>query len=164
MRKPPTIDPRTLFPRDCTACGVPKARDAFFDVKGKPARECRECSNARGRAVRAKKRDEERERSRRWRAENAALNREIQAEWRRRNPGAAQQKLDEYAATTRPRAVHHRQEWTGAQLEIVARNDLSLTEMALMTGRTYVAVKGARRKIEMRDPSIITRLGYDPED
>ena len=59
--------------------------------------------------------------------------------------------LNRRAAETRPGATHHGEEWTGPQLEIAARPDLTATQAARMLGRTADAVMAARKKIR-RDP------------
>lgn len=44
--------------------------------------------------------------------------------------------------------------WTGPELEIIARDDLSITEMARLCGRTYGATSRARRKIRGEPPKV----------
>ena len=48
---------------------------------------------------------------------------------------------------TMERARNRGQQWTGPQLEIAAREDLTAAEVAVLTGRTLYAVKHARRKL-----------------
>jgi len=45
---------------------------------------------------------------------------------------------------TLPSARNNRKEWTGADLEIVTRDDLPLVELAQMLGRTLYSVRGTR--------------------
>jgi hypothetical protein len=54
-------------------------------------------------------------------------------------------------AETASAARRHGRVWTGPELEIAARDDLSNKEIALMLGRTYAAVDHARRGIKI-DP------------
>jgi hypothetical protein len=54
-------------------------------------------------------------------------------------------------ARTLDGAKRHGQPWTGPELEIAARDDLAIAEAALMIGRTYRAVSGARSQLR-RDP------------
>lgn len=60
----------------------------------------------------------------------------------------------ELAAT----ATHHRQQWTGPELEIAARADLTLREVAHMLGRTIAAVAYARRGLR-EDPRKMNLAG-----
>lgn len=48
---------------------------------------------------------------------------------------------------TLPYATRHCREWTSRELEIAARDDLTVKEIALQLGRTYVAVSDMRHKI-----------------
>lgn len=59
---------------------------------------------------------------------------------------------------TADRAKRQRQQWTGPELEIASRTDLSITEIALLLGRTYSAVVNVRVKLK-RDPKSIRVAG-----
>lgn len=48
--------------------------------------------------------------------------------------------------------------WTGPELELIARDDLSAKEVAVMLGRTYFAVKNMQRKIR-DEPKYIKLAG-----
>lgn len=50
--------------------------------------------------------------------------------------------------------------WTGAELEIAARADLTTLEVARMLGRTFSGVKGMRAKL-LRDPRKHDSAGVD---
>ncbi len=50
-------------------------------------------------------------------------------------------------ARTAQSANNARKEWTGPELEIAARPDLSALQVATLLGRTYYAVKHMRRKL-----------------
>lgn len=50
-------------------------------------------------------------------------------------------------AETQERATKRGQVWTGAEMELVMRDDLPVKELALMLGRSYAAVTVMRRKI-----------------
>jgi len=54
-------------------------------------------------------------------------------------------------ARTLEGARRYRYAWTGPELEIAARDDLTIKQIALMLGRTYNAVRWARQCLE-RDP------------
>lgn len=72
----------------------------------------------------------------------------------RKTPKSAASQRAVYAgkqARTLDNARRHYYVWTGPELEIASRDDLSITQIALMLGRTYNAVVYARRCIE-RDP------------
>ncbi len=47
---------------------------------------------------------------------------------------------------TRENADHHAEPWEVHELEVAFRGDLTAKEAALMLGRTYAAVTGARRR------------------
>jgi hypothetical protein len=60
-------------------------------------------------------------------------------------------KTQEYQAETLPHARRYGYQWTGPELELAARDDLPLTEIARMLGRSYKAVVNARYEMR-RDP------------
>lgn len=215
MDKPPKLDPRTLFPRACTTCGTPKARDDFGQRKVRGAwliqRRCQACvtakamdwhkdnvdahaaanarwleknrereytlkqeryqadpeqHRARARAYHAENRDERNAAYARWSAENPDKERERRARYHAENRDRRNEYGEAYrqhlAAETRPVAHHHRHEWTGTELEIADRRDLTAREAALLLGRTAAAVSVMRYKIDKRDPRTLSKLGYDP--
>jgi hypothetical protein len=55
-------------------------------------------------------------------------------------------------ARTLEQAKRHRYMWTGPELEIAARSDLTVQQIALMLGRTYYAVRGMRWLVRQGDP------------
>lgn len=59
---------------------------------------------------------------------------------------------------TAPGARNARKEWTGPELELAARDDLSVTEIARRLGRTYAAVAVIRHKIR-HDPKTMNFVG-----
>jgi hypothetical protein len=61
-------------------------------------------------------------------------------------------------AETLERATRHRYVWTGPEMELAARYDLSAKEIALMIGRTSSAVQHMR-KLLIKDPKIIQMAG-----
>jgi hypothetical protein len=63
-------------------------------------------------------------------------------------------------AETRRQARRHYYQWTGPELEIAARQDLTAKQVALMTGRTYGAVTSMRRRLR-DDPKVIWLAGLD---
>lgn len=58
---------------------------------------------------------------------------------------------------TGDRARRHRYQWTGPELEVIARTDLTVREQALLLGRTYKAVRNKRSQLTAGEP-IPTRL------
>ena len=48
---------------------------------------------------------------------------------------------------SREKAARHRSEWTGPELELADREDLTAAQVAAMTGRTIKAVKTIRTKL-----------------
>lgn len=61
-------------------------------------------------------------------------------------------------STTRATATKYGQQWTGAELEIATRTDLTAREAALMLGRTRKAVQNMRYLCRT-DPKFINLLG-----
>lgn len=59
---------------------------------------------------------------------------------------------------TREVAHHHNHLWTGAELEVAARADLTAKQVAVMLGRTVSAVHTKRRLME-NDPKTIRFAG-----
>jgi hypothetical protein len=55
-------------------------------------------------------------------------------------------------------AANHRKQWTGPELEILARRELGAKQAAEMLGRSYHAVKHMRRKLQV-DPRKIRLAG-----
>lgn len=80
-------------------------------------------------------------------------------QWRAENP-------DEYSAKTaeatrnyvarnvrsRETADRHNSQWTGTEMELVSREDLTTAELADMLGRTLVAVRTMRLRLKGRNP------------
>ncbi len=58
-------------------------------------------------------------------------------------------------------AVAHRKGlyWTGPEVELVDRDDMTLSEMAVMLGRTYAAVVEMRSKLRRGDPKALGLVG-----
>lgn len=66
-----------------------------------------------------------------------------------------------FQAETQAAATRHYREWTGPELEVAARTDLSARQVALMLGRTLSAVKNIRRRLR-DDPKTINLAGVHP--
>jgi hypothetical protein len=56
-------------------------------------------------------------------------------------------------------ATHRYQPWTGPQLELAMRYDLTAKEIALMTGRTHSAVQSMRARLRREDPTTLVLAG-----
>lgn len=63
---------------------------------------------------------------------------------------------------TGDRAHHRYQQWTGAELELLERNDLTYQQIATMTGRTYDAVHAAKKRLRL-EPKYQRVLRPDPQ-
>jgi hypothetical protein len=91
-----------------------------------------------------------------------ALKREIAKRERDANPelvrARARRKYQRSHARQLERATRYRYPWTGPELELAARPDLSHAQVAEMIGRTGAAVKHMRRKLQY-DPKIINLAG-----
>lgn len=56
------------------------------------------------------------------------------------------------------KATRHRAQWTGHEMELAARSDLSSRQVALVLGRTVAAVRTMRQRLR-RDPATIGVAG-----
>jgi hypothetical protein len=67
----------------------------------------------------------------------------------------------QYQDASSDKATRHRAEWTGPELEIAARTDLSNREVAAMLGRTFFAVNAKRKQLrsEPRDQWLAGKRG-----
>lgn len=61
-------------------------------------------------------------------------------------------------AQTLEKAVRHGYQWTGPELELIARRDLTAKQAAAMLGRTLASVQGMRALIK-REPRYINLAG-----
>lgn len=75
---------------------------------------------------------------------------------------AARKRKSEYLLETRPLARRYGYEWTGPELELAARQDLTVTEIAKMLGRSYAAVSSQRQRLR-NDPRKIALAGCVPD-
>jgi hypothetical protein len=105
-----------------------------------------------------------RQSARRWRKANPDKVREVSRRYYAAHPEKAREKVRRKRTrdydVTRDSARHHREMWTGPQLEIAAREDLTAKQVAAMTGRTLGAVYSARHRLR-EDPRIIWLAGLD---
>lgn len=75
---------------------------------------------------------------------------------------ANRRNVTKWQAETLEGATRYGMEWTGPELEIAARSDLTAREAALMIGRTYASVKTMRKKLAA-DPKTIQLAGIPRE-
>lgn len=117
-------------------------------------------------------RDEALARSRAWREANPERYRQWHEEYSRgryltKKPAIRQQIMAQYRADqaeTLPQARRYGYMWTGPELELASRDDLTSKQVALMTGRTLSAVVNVRHRLST-DPRKISLAGLnDPED
>jgi hypothetical protein len=105
-----------------------------------------------------------RQASQRWRKAHPEKARQANQRWREAHPEevkeAKRRRMARGNAVTLDNARHHREVWTGPQLEIAAREDLTAKQIAAMTGRTMHAVYYMRRRLR-DDPKIIWLAGLD---
>lgn len=67
-------------------------------------------------------------------------------------------------AQTLERATNHGKQWTGPEMELVLRGDLSVRQLALKLGRTINAVRYIRRQlVEKQDPRYVKVAGMTPD-
>lgn len=87
----------------------------------------------------------------RWRKNNPEKVRENNRRWQERNPEWVAQMSRRHQANRQARTLEkadrHYYRWGGDELELAAREDLSHMEVALLTGRSYHAVRNMRRKL-----------------
>lgn len=132
QRDPTAVGRRTLIAKTCRSCGELLPAERFGKIKGYYAGTCRACTQ---RAYYARK--PRSDLARKFRSDYQNLQ-------RRNIPGE-----------------HHREPWTGPELEIAARSDLSTREVAEMLGRTYLAVKQARYLLKIGDPRLSKLAGLN---
>lgn len=123
------VGTRRLLARSCDECGDFLDSSCFRVDHDVPGRTCRVCLDA---ALT----DEQR-----------ARNRAGQS----RSKARAQQ-------DTLPTAHHHGYQWTGPELEVALRNDLTTREKAKILGRSYAATNTARQKA-LHDPKWVRVAG-----
>lgn len=129
-RKPWRVGSRPLLARTCGICGTFLQAEAFpRSGDGTHSHTCTACSRA-------------------------AMSPEQRA---RANERGRDSDSHIQAAST-PGASRHGYQWTGPELEIALRADLSLRDAAAMLGRTYYAVQAARHKART-DPKWIQVAG-----
>jgi hypothetical protein len=116
------------------------------------------------RSYRAANQEKIRESKRRYYAAYPEMFREASRRYRAAHPEEVKEATNRRQArdnaVTRDSARHHREVWTGPQLEIAAREDLTAKQVAAMTGRTVYAVYNIRRRLR-DDPKIIWLAGLD---
>ena len=62
-------------------------------------------------------------------------------------------------AATSERASRNGYEWTGAEMELVTRDDIPLQELAFSLSRSYAAVATMRARIQRGEPKLMRVLG-----
>ena len=80
----------------------------------------------------------------------------------RSSPEASRRAWRKAQDETVERASRSRQEWTGPELELLTRTDLTNREKALLIGRTYAAVRGMIVKMQL-DPRKARLAGLGTE-
>lgn len=107
-----------------------------YAEKGCRCDQCRKWKRERDRRQRARKPEKARERHRRWKSAHA----EEHIATTRRNMKKLNDKL-------RETADRHGQEWTGVELEIASRPDLTARQVAVILHRTLSAVANMRQRL-----------------
>lgn len=156
--------------RACRTCSADKSPDAFQVTKrrkdGSPIYrlDCRECFNTKTREKVLTDGDRKRESIRR-KARYQERQDSILANRRERYLARAdderQQSKAYYHQSNRKSlqgANNYGKEWTGPELELVVREDLTLNQIAEMLGRSFSSVCAARHKSK-HDPKFIELLG-----
>lgn len=148
----------------CTRCKETKPLSEFAGKNGetKLCASCRESARARAakwyRSESAQRYKREYRRKAQVREKNAAYNKER----RDRDPESAKehtrQAVSKVQGKTLEGATNHGRKWTGPELEIALREDLSVAEAAALLGRTFYAVSTARHSARV-DPRKIRLAG-----
>ena len=137
--------------KTCTRCGKTQPIGEFYrrSSRGSNAREsrCRSCKCAVAAAWKIEHPSRVEEVARRYRAAHDDEHR-----------SAVRKHEHEQALVTLPLAVNSGKEWTGPELEILTRRELTDTTAALMLGRTSRAVSQQRHLLSV-DPRKINLAG-----
>lgn len=78
-----------------------------------------------------------------------------------RDPRVKRERLRMANMNTQETAHRRGNQWTGPELEIASRTDISVTEIAKMLGRTYFAVVSKRKALKV-DPRAVALAGNIP--
>ena len=133
----------TSTAKRCKKCGLDKPLAEYYRA---PANadglqgSCRACTDKRQQAYNKAHPEEVRAHGRERQSAYAAAHPEEVRERTRRYFLAAE------TETTR-QADHHGERWTVPEMELAARSDLTAKQAALMTGRTFNAVRNMRRRL-----------------
>lgn len=131
---PPRSLPYRALARSCPTCGdLLTTPDDLLRADAGPTPRCPPCDV---REVIAYQR------------ERASEDAEYAAKQKRRT----RNKDHRWQQRTLEQAKNRGKEWTGPELELLSRDDLTRREMAEMLGRTYYAVSEAKRKLNRDDP------------
>jgi hypothetical protein len=127
--KPPRTLPYRALAQSCPECGdLRTTPDRLLRRNAGPLPPCRRCAVMR---------------STRYRNRRAG----VDEEFRRRQREHADEVRARVQAATVDGARNGRKQWTGPELEIAARQDLTARQVAGMLGRTLYAVKHVRRQL-----------------
>jgi len=142
--QPPHSSPFHMLGRTCPACGrwIPTPAARLRKAEHRTLPECRHCKTQR--TVRSNR-------------ERYAGS----AERRKKHAAQSMKALVKRQAKLSDQAVNARKMWTGPELEIAAREDLTTSQVAAMLGRSWHAVDKMRGKIRT-DPRKARMAGAVP--
>lgn len=148
--------------KTCTKCHQEKALDDFNkQAAGKHGRDsqCRDCAKARQAKWRQENPDKIRAGKKKWKDENPDRVVEYQRQWRMDNADLIAEYRQKYYEENRERyiestrkfsqakkaetgasATNKGKPWTDEERALLLREDISITEMSKMLGRTYASV------------------------
>lgn len=142
--QPPISLPFRPIARTCRKCGDLVTTPAHRLRKGSgPLPRCPKCAIEEVSAYQKKRR-----------AVDAEYDQRVRELARR----ASRKSIDKNQAETLPTASRNGHEWTGPELELVLREDLTVKEISLMIGRTFAATAHARHRART-DPKFIRLAG-----
>jgi len=142
--QPPLSSPYRFLARTCRRCGdLITTPDELLRKDAGPINPCSRCKA------------EWRSRYQKRRAETDEEYRRRRADWMRRSAVGYQRRQQQQTVEAASRKGY---EWTGPELELLTRRDLTTRQIAEMTRRTYAAVAHARHRVR-HDPKFARMAG-----
>lgn len=140
-------------PMRCRTCKKTKPAEEFRRQKGRRTKLCAECNRDKVKAWFAA--NPEKVKANYTRRMESGRKAETARRYYRNHPeiiGVAAARLRALNNETLQTAKRAGREWTGAEMELIMRDDLTVKDMAVMLGRSYWAVVNRRQLIRRGDP------------
>lgn len=141
--------------KKCIKCGETKGADSYTYYKGPGGRlnhqtTCKKCRASQEAKRRANGED--------WISKHPEYRRVHPPEYLERLKRQTRERLTAQQRDSIPNASNHYKEWTGPELEMLLRKDLTAANLATILGRTLHSVTKMRRKV-LRDPRKLSLAG-----